>query len=532
MTKPEKKASKSDTKRFLEILNILRKHEIARDFNPVKLRLILEDLGPTFIKLGQILSMRPDILPENYCTELTKLRSEVSPMSFEDVRTVIEHSCGNTLEEMFESFEMTPLGSASIAQAHLAKRKDGDIVVVKVQRIGIFDTMARDISLLRRASGILKIAGGTGDVIDFKMALNELWIVAQEEMDFLTEAKNAEEFYDRNRDLVFISCPRIYRDFTTSKVLVMEYIDGFSINNKEALTENGYDLNEIGEKLANNYMKQVIEDGFFHADPHPGNIKIRDGQIVWIDMGMMGRLSIRDQKLLGKAIRAVAHHDIGIIKDVVLTLGVCKNKSKLNHSQLYNDIDDMLSRYGSLDLGGMNLAVVIADLLGLAKSHEISMPSGITMLTRGIATIEGVIADISPSINLIEITANRMAGSLFENFDIKKELAELSRKGFESGRKSLDIPAIVSDILKMTIKGQTKINMELHSSDDLYKTTRKIADKLITGILVAALLIGSSLLCTTDMQPKLLDIPALGAVGYFVAIILCIQMILNTYKNK
>ena len=311
----------------------------------------------------------------------------------------------------------------------------------------------------------------------------------------------------------------------------MENIEGISISDKEQLVENGYDLEEIGRKLADNYMKQIIDDGFFHADPHPGNIIIREGKIVWIDMGMMGRLPLRDQRLLGTAIEAVARHDIGTIKDVVLTIGVFRGKGKINHIRLYADIDDIMSKYGTLDLSEMNLSAVISDVLGIAKEHEISMPRGFSMLARGIATIEGVVADLSPAVNLIEITAARVSGNYLHNIDVKKEMTEISRKTLESGRKSLDIPALASDLLKMSIKGQTKINMEIQGSEDMNRIINRTVDRLVTGLLAAALLIGSSIVCTTDMEPKLLGIPALGVLGYTAAVILSVRLLIDMIAN-
>ncbi|MHB1484294.1 MAG: ABC1 kinase family protein [Saccharofermentanales bacterium] len=517
--------------RFFEILGILRRHKVATRFNPENLRLVLEDLGPTFIKLGQILSMRPDMIPANYCAELAKLRTDVAPMNFDEVCSVVGTSCGSRLEELFDRFDKIPIGSASIAQAHYAKLHNGDEVIVKIQRVGIHEIMARDISLLRRAALLLKIARRSStDVIDLSMVIDEIWKVAQEEMNFLIEAKNADEFRERNREVVFVTCPRIYWEYTTSTILVMEYIDGYAIDDKETLIEAGYDMEEIGAKLADNYTKQIIDDGFFHADPHPGNLKIRDGKIVFIDMGMMGRLSSKDQALIGKAIRAFALQDIGTIKDVVLSMGIYKKK--IDHSKLYNDIDNMMTKYGELALGGMNLANVFNDLINIAREHKISMPGGVSMLGRGIATLEGVIADISPETNLIEITANRIAGSIIYNIDVKKEISELSRKLVESGHKVLDIPVFLADVLKMTMKGQAKINMELHSSKDLLDTFDRIASKLITGLIIAALFIGSSLMSLSNIKPAFMGFPVLAILGYVSALILCIKMVYDSYKNK
>lgn len=526
-----KKPNKRTGNRFFEILGILRRHKVATHFNPVNLRLVLEDLGPTYIKLGQILSMRPDMIPANYCAELAKLRTDVTPMNFDEVCSVIGTSCGSKLDELFDRFDKIPIGSASIAQAHYAKLHNGEEVIVKIQRVGIHEIMARDILLLRRAAFLLKIARRSStDVIDLRLVIDEIWEVAQEEMNFLIEAKNTDEFRDLNQDVVFVTCPRIYWEYTTATILVMEYIDGYTIDDKTSLTEAGYEMEEIGAKLADNYTKQIIEDGFFHADPHPGNLKICDGKIVFIDMGMMGRLSSKDQALVGKAIKAFAMQDIGIIKDVILSMGIYKKK--IDHSRLYNDIDNMMTKYGALELGGMNLSNVFNDLINIAKEHKISMPGGVSMLGRGIATLEGVLAVISPETNLIEITSRRIAGNMFHDFDIKKEITELSRKLVESGHKVLDVPIFLADVLKMTMKGQAKINMELHSSQDLLDTFDRIASKLITGLIIAALFIGSSLMSLSNIKPAFMGFPLPAILGYVAALILCIKMIFDSYNNK
>ena len=325
----------------------------------------MEDLGPTFVKLGQIMSMRQDMLPAAYCRELPKLRTEVSPMPFDEVRQVIEEEYDTRLERVFASFDRQPLGAASIAQAHAAVLRDGSPVVVKVQRQGIRDVMARDIQLLRKAARILKAASSAGNALDFGVILNEMWAVAQQEMDFLIEARNAGEFYKLNQDVAYVTCPQIHSQVTTSRVLVMEYIEGFDLDRPDILTDNGYDLEEIGLKLADNYVKQIIDDGFFHADPHPGNLRIREGQIVFLDLGMMGRLSQRDKALFRQAVRAIAEHNVNALKDVLLTLGV--HNGRINHTRLYGDIEDLLTQYGSMGLADMDLGRMLEEFLGLAN---------------------------------------------------------------------------------------------------------------------------------------------------------------------
>ena len=440
-----KKLSRSENKaRLRQIIEILNKHEVVKGLTPEKLRAILEDLGPTYIKLGQIMSMRSDMIPQAYCDALTQLRSSVPPMPFDEVRRVVEGSLGKPIEEVYSDFNEEPIGAASIAQAHEAHLKNGTHVVVKVQREGIYEIMSQDMTLLRKAAGILKLAPGTGEILDFGIILDEMWKVSQEEMNFTIEAQNAETFYKNNEDVAFATCPRIYREETTPQVLTMEFIDGISVDNKAKLLENGYDLDEIGAKLADNYIKQVIEDGFFHADPHPGNIRIREGEIVWIDMGMMGRLSKRDQALFAKAVAAVAQHDVEGIKSVVLSIGKCRGK--VDHAKLYIDIDEMLSRYGDADLGGLDLGQLMNECMDIAREHKIAMPEGVSMLGRGVLTIEGVIADLSPDTNVISIATARAANMAVDKFDVGKELRSGARFAAESFKKAMVCVVISSAV--------------------------------------------------------------------------------------
>lgn len=516
--------------RLKEILQVLARHDIVKGMTPEKLRNIVEDLGPTFVKLGQIMSMRQDMLPAAYCRELSKLRTEVSPMPFDEVRQVIEEEYDTRLERVFASFDRQPLGAASIAQAHAAVLRDGSPVVVKVQRQGIRDVMARDIQLLRKAARILKATSSAGNALDFGVILNEMWAVAQQEMDFLIEARNAGEFYKLNQDVAYVTCPQIHSQVTTSRVLVMEYIEGFDLDRPDILTDNGYDLEEIGLKLADNYVKQIIDDGFFHADPHPGNLRIREGQIVFLDLGMMGRLSQRDKNLFRQAVRAIAEHNVNALKDVLLTLGV--HNGRINHTRLYGDIEDLLTQYGSMGLADMDLGRMLEEFLGLANSHGISMPEGVTMLTRGMLTIQGVLASLAPDLNLVQIMANRMLGEAARNFDLMAELKDEGKTLAASGRKAVALPAQLSDLLGMTIKGQTKVNLELTGSDEPLAQVDRMVNKLVLALLSAALLVGSSLICTTDMKPKLLGIPMLGAFGFFIALILMGYLLVDTFRKK
>lgn len=515
--------------RLKEMTEVFRKNSITRGITPKKLRQILEDLGPTYIKLGQIMSSRSDILPQKYCDELMRLRSEVPPMPFTQVQEVIDRSFGYSWKQVFLDIEEEPLGSASIAQVHRATLKTGENVVVKVQREGIYETMSRDIGLLRRAVKLLPPVAFK-DLVDLDLVLTELWRVTQEEMNFLMEAANMEEFAAKNRDVVFVEVPRLYREYTTTQVLVMEYVDGLAIDDKADLLANGYDLSEIGAKFVDNFVKQVIDDGFFHADPHPGNVMIRGGKIVWMDMGMMGRLTDRDREFISRAVEGVALNDIGMIQDCVLAIGEFRGKP--DQSQLYDDLQALMAKYGTADMGSIDIAELVKNLMEIMKNNQIVMPHGLTLLARGLTHVEGILATISPDINMVQIASARIKDQFFQEENLKKEAKKTVRSVIRSLRRAIDIPSLAADILQGHMKGQTKVNLELHVSEDLSQLLRRLIRNIVMGLWVMALLISSSIICTTDMHPKILGIPALGALGYLIAFVIVMYVFVKHFFSK
>ena len=269
----------SGKERLFEIIGVLKKHDILNGMNPTKFRTILEDLGPTFIKIGQILSNRPDLLSDSYIEELSNLRSNVSPMTYQEILDILSAEYDRKLFQIFLSIERKPLGSASIAQVHKAVLKDGTDVVIKVQRENIRETMIADIKVLKKALKMLHVQKMFKDIVSFDDVLDELLSTSLEEMNFLIEAEHILEFYNENKELKYIKVPKVNKKLTTEKVLVMEYISGHNINECDKLIEDGYDLDEIASKLADNYIYQALDIGYFHADPHPNNIIITDGKI-------------------------------------------------------------------------------------------------------------------------------------------------------------------------------------------------------------------------------------------------------------
>lgn len=517
-------------RRLAQIVGILKKHHIAKGIDPKKLRLILEDLGPTFVKIGQIMSSRQDMFSKRYCNELIKLRDHVSPMSIDVVRSVIESEYEMPLENVFVEFDSQPLGSASIAQVHKAKLKNGKEIVVKVQRPYIYEMMERDISLIRRAIKLLKLNEVLGSVVDFNIVLDEFWYTAQEEMNFLNEAKFAERFANLNKDVAYIGVPHIETGYSTSKVLVMEYVDGFEIEKRDQLIKYGYDFKEIAQKLADHYIKQVIDDGFFHADPHPGNIRIRDGKIVWIDFGMMGILNNEDRLLMKSAVLAIAKQNTQELVDVILTLGI--HDGRIDYTKFYNDIETFMIHYTNTDLMDINLGMAIQEIFTIAHHYRIAMPKGVSMLARGLVTIESTVMHIDPHMNIVEIAARHVSQNQLKDKNWKKEFLTQSRQVYDATQSSLNIPVQLSEILKMITKGHIKINLDIMDSSVPMSSINHMINKLTVGIVSTGLLMASSLLCTTQMTPQIFGIPAIGFIGYITAVGLGIWLLLTVLKER
>lgn len=524
-----KKEDASTTSRLKEMLQVLRKHDVVRGMTPQKVRAVLEDLGPTFVKLGQVMSMRPDFLPPEYCEELMKLQSEALPLPFDTILEVIENEYKRRWQQVFTFIDEKASGSASIAQVHRAVLTTGEKVVIKVQRPGIYEIMSQDIVLLKRAAVLLKVVSGSRDVVDFGMVLDEMWTIAKQEMDFLMEADHIDEFMHLNADEEGISCPKVYRHLSTQHILVMENIEGICMDDLDGLRAHGYDATQLGRRLGENYVKQIIDDGYFHADPHPGNIWIRNGRIVWLDLGMMGRLSTKDRLAIRKAIMALAHHDTFEMKNAVLQLGV--PRGRINHTVLYQDVDALMAQYGSLDFSSLQMGVLTRQILNILRVHHITCPQGLTMFARGVLTIEGVMRLCCPRVSFVEIFAKSLSVDFRRNFDLHEEMDKVKREGLQLIRKSVQLPEQISDILKMTMSGQTKVNLDVTGSEEPLRRLDNMINKLILAVLCAAILLGSSTICTTGMTPKIMEIPLLGVFGYVLAFILSLRLIWNIHKN-
>lgn len=459
----------SNIKRMREILSIIKKHDIKNGLTPIKAREMIEELGPTYVKLGQIMSMRSDLIPLEYCKEFEKLRASIAPLSFSTIRSIIEEELGQPIENVFKDIEEKPIGCASIAQVHLGHLLNGDTVVLKVQRPHIHEIMEADVRIMHKFPRLLKMVTGTGDLIDYRSIIDELWRTSQTEMNFLNEANNMNVFANNQKDICYIKAPHVYNEYTTNHLLVYSYIDGIPIDAIKKLKYEGYDLDEIALKMADNCCKQILDDGFFHADPHPGNILIDEGQIAWIDFGMMGTVSSFTQHILSLALQALIEDDIYDLEEAFLMLVTPDHE--IDETQLLHQLNSIVSEYKAKSLSDYNFSDLIQKCFDIVTSNDIAIPTELTLLCRCLVTLEGTLEKISPSSNLIEILINHKRNTVLKELDYKDQGLKIGHDLYKTLKKSYALPQIVYDLIKMSKNGQLHVNVT--ENDDYTRQTYK-----------------------------------------------------------
>ncbi len=506
--------------RFGEIVVILARHNIAKGLNPEKLRAIIEELGPTYVKLGQIVSTRSDLIPEAYCRELAKLRSEAAPMSIETVHAAIEAAYGEPWNEVFAHIDEKPLGAASIAQAHLARLPDGREVVIKVQRPGVHEIMRRDISLLKKAAGLARFTP-IGGSIDLALVLDEMWNAAERELNFIEEAKNLQEFAAHMKDIQYVACPAVFDALITEHILVLEYVDGIRIDDVDELKKAGYDPAEIAAKLAENFIKQMTDDRFFHADPHPGNIRVRDGKIVWLDMGMMGRLAEADGAMFTRYMEAVAANDIETLTDAVLTIGIYDKTP--DRALLSKDVETLLARYRQMALSSIDAGRVMQDFFSLARKHEISMPPNLTMLARSIVILESVLTTIDPQMNLLKIMSAHMRREMFNPARMREMLERHAFQLSRSADRLGAIPGQFSDALQKIVSGRTTVTVNVAGAEQESRARDARSRRTAGAIVAAALVVGGSIASLSGLPgPGGLPWPSAGLFSAGLVVLIAV----------
>ncbi|WP_125963941.1 ABC1 kinase family protein [Bifidobacterium dolichotidis] len=517
---------RSKIKRLNQIMRVALQYDALKGLTPVKLRHMLEALGPTFVKVGQVLSMRSEILPQPFCDELAKLRADADPMPYSVVVETLESEYGRKLDEVFASVDPTPLGSASLAQVHRARLVSGEDVAIKVQRPGVRETMAEDISIMRSIARSATRFMHNSQVVDLQGVIEELWDTFDEETNFLSEARNLWEFKRFCNNYAYMDCPTPFPDLCTEHVLVMEYMTGIPIAHTKELVADGYSLTEIGTKLVDNYAAQILDVGFFHADPHPGNIMIHGGQIVLLDLGMTGRLDAPTRAAMQQMLFAVAKQDSPQLADALLRF-TGSTASSVDYPELLSDLDSIVEEFGTVDLADLNLAQFLGSLTSMAHRHGIEVPSSITTVGRALITLEGLLDEFIPNVNMIQIISKHIASQKSTKEMAKEELRNVLVESHEALHAGLKAIQESETALRMLTRGDLRMNLELVGSKEPMSAINDMVNRVTLALIVVGLFVGSSIVYFAGMKPIIFGIPLVGFMGYLIAFILSVWIVID-----
>lgn len=496
--------------------------------DPVHVRLALEELGPTFIKVGQLLSIRPDIMPEAFIHEFQKLQDNVNPERFDLIAKVIEDGLGQSIDSFFAEFNRTPLAAASLAQVHKAVLKTGQVVAVKIQRPGARERMLADLSILKRLAGIMKFTS-QGNIINIKELVEELMSIAGKELDFRNEASNINKFRENNKNDASIICPVVYDEYTRENILIMDFLEGEKIGNTEALKKAGIDLDKLALKLASNYLSQIFEHGFFHADPHPGNILVCKDKIAYLDFGIMGSFPKSLMTKFTQLLHAIISRNIDAITHQLIRIG--QKKGHVDIKKLYSDVEEVYNSYIDLPLSEINLPVMMDDMFRTIKKNNIAIPADLAMFIKGTMTMESVVMKLAPDTNFMDIAIPFIRKKTFGKKEIVNELSDQLESIYALSRSGFKIPLKALELTNSLLAGKVKLRLEHTNLDDSISALNKMVNRLVFALIVAAFVVGSSLVIKADIAPKIMGVSAFGFIGYIGAALMGIWLLVSILRS-
>lgn len=499
---------------------------------PQRLRLVLEELGPTFVKLGQALSTRPDLLPPAYIAELARLQDTVPPAEWEPIQAQIESELGAPLDKLFTRFRRTSIAAASLAQVHAATLPDGSQVVVKVQRPNIVTTIETDLEILSDLSRLLDARTPLGQLYDLPAIAEEFATTLRAELDFYREGSNADRFRANFADEPYLHIPQIYWDFTTRRVLVLERIRGIKIDNIKALEAAGYDRYRIATHAAHMIIKEILEDGFFHADPHPGNFLVMPGEIIGaMDFGMVGHLSHRTRTdLIRLYIAAVQADEEGIV-DQLIRMGMVRGT--VDRAGLRRDISRLLRKYYGLPVGAFRASEMIEEIMPVAFRHHLRTPADLWLVGKTVAMMEGVALQLAPDFDILEATRPYARRFVWQLASPRVWGLPLIKGATDWAELIGLIPRVGAQLLTRAEQGELEFTVSLKELDRALARVDRSANRLAVSVLLAALIVSLALLipiCSLTEQFGLATI--LLVAGFIGASLLGLWLIVSIWRSR
>tara|TARA_B110000459_G_scaffold98217_1_gene109268 strand:+ start:10001 stop:11695 length:1695 start_codon:yes stop_codon:yes gene_type:complete len=490
-----------------------------------RIRMAAEEAGPSAIKIAQIMSNRSDIIPEELIVELKKLQSEVKTFPFSVARKILDEELPHPYDEIFEEFNEVPIGSASIGQVYKAKLRTGEEVVVKLRRPGVGKLLVQDLeiakSILPHAKGVIEQNGLTYEAVED--SLLEIEKSTVKELDYLNEARNIEnfrKFYRKRKDFYV---PRVYREYSTEKLLIIEFAGGCKITDQKQLEEWGIDAKKVAERGMDIYLTQIFEFGYFHADPHPGNIIIqKDGRICLIDFGMVGKLMQRDKISFAQVFVAMAQGDS---KKMALNLRkLCISHDIENVRMLEYDLQEIIEEYTTLDVAESKIEDLILSLQGVMRDYNMRVPGSVTLIFRALGLLEGIGKQIHPEFNINQFVQPYGFKLLKEEYSMSNLAKEGLTRFDEISALLSSIPVEVRSILKKTRQGKLNVQIEHKGYDPLLRKMDRVVNRFILTFIIFTLVLSSSILATIPMSENYMvgaiGLPILSVIGYAFSLFL------------
>lgn len=508
--------------------------DIDRKSLGLRIKNVVEELGPTFIKLGQIASTRSDLLPEDIVKELEKLQDDVKPIPYEQVQEIIESELGHNIGTVYDHFEKQSLAAASIGQVHLGVLHSGERVAVKIQRPQAAESIRVDLEILADLAAIAERRFAWARRIQMEVLIAEFGSSLISELDYIKEARNAEKIAEQFKDDVHINVPLIYSDYSSKKVMTMQYIEGVRLYQEDQLDAHGYDRARIANRLIQALFHQIFIEGLFHADPHPGNIVIQPGEVIaLLDFGMVGRLTSDSKFHFSSLIIALMRQNTdGVIK-AIYRIGLIDED--LDMGELRYDIEELRERYFGVPLSRVSLGGIVSDLFEVAYKYHIRVPADFILLGKTLVTIEGVVTKLDPTISIVKIAEPFGLQLLLERLRPKNLTSSLLKDVTDYGDLLIDFPRQSRELFSLIKKGKLHMNISVQDAYDFIRKLDRIGNRITFGIVLLSfslimmgLIIGSSIVGRKHYF--LLNVPTIE-VGFVLASLMSLWLLFSIFKS-
>ena len=497
---------------------------------PQRVRLAIEELGPTFVKLGQVLSGRPDLLPDEFTKELSSLQDEVPPFPFQDAKAIVEAQLSHPLRELYDDFDEKPTAAASLSQVHHAKTKTGEEVAVKVQRPGIQDVIDTDIRILRRLAALVERRLPEFAYLEPVALVDDFAVSIHHELDFVREGRSADGFRKFFEGDETAHVPKVYWDLTTAKVLTLEYIHGIKVSEYARLEAAGLDRKTIALNGANLLLKEIFDYHRFHGDPHPGNLFVLEHNVVApVDYGMTGRLDHGTVDQLSVLLTAIVDKDVEAMTAVILQMSQAAEPTQVG--DIRSELSDLLDRYYEAPLHQFNMKEIIDAVTSIFRRYKLHFPQELAMMTKSLIIIENVGRGLDPEFNVFDVMKPFAQKLMIRKSDPVRKFQELGKTVDETATLFKLLPSDIREILAKIKKNEVTIQFEHRGLERISSVLDRSSNRLSFAVVIAALIIGSALVFQTGVGSKILNYPLPGLVGLVMAVVLGLWLLIGIMRS-